>query len=130
MKRQSIVVLMSIVLFGALGAHQQVRASIVTYSDESIYTLTVDTVGPLNAPYSGVTSSVNVGGVFTVTPGPGALGIAVSNVIYNTLPTDLGVYDESLTDLNFIFADFQNTFGFTVNNKLWQILQFLKMVTQ
>ena len=106
----------SIVIFGALLVQQQVRASMVTYSNESTYTLTVDNSGPLNAPFSGLGASVNVGGVFTVTPGPGVTAIGVGNVIGDTLPTNLGVSGPSLSDLDFSFVDPQNTFGFTVVN--------------
>jgi len=115
------LIVISMVLFGALFLQQEVKGSLITYSDELVYTLSVPVIGPLNAtvpaPGPALTTSINVAGLFTITPGPRATFIGVSNLLGNSLPTDLGVgNDQSFSDYDFSFTNPQNSFGFTVAN--------------
>lgn len=100
-----------------LARGEQVRADIILYSSESAFVSATTPTGPLDAPFSGTTSSITVGGgLFTVTPGPGVPAIAVGNVVGIGLPTSLVVTGMSLSNFNFTFDGPPTAFGFTVAN--------------
>jgi hypothetical protein len=93
-------------------------AAVSTFADESTFVASVGPIGPLDAPFSGVTTSIDVpAGGFVVTLGPGATQISVGNVAGNALPSDLGAgNDQSFSSFDFAFAQPQGAFGFAVFN--------------
>lgn len=89
-------------------------ATTTLYSDEAIFGSTVASLGPIDAPFTvGTTGPINFS-IFSVTPGTGVTNITVGNVIYNPLPSDLFVYGNVYSNLDFSLSTMATAFGFSV----------------
>lgn len=87
------------------------------FDNATTFLVNNSTIGPINAPFSGTTSLINVEEYgFTIKPGIGTSAIAVGNVINDSLPSDLFVDGQSYSNLNFEFAKNIRGFGFAVES--------------
>jgi hypothetical protein len=90
-------------------------AIVTTFADESAFVSQVSPTEPLNAPLSDREDSIVVGDDrFIIKPGSGVDKIAVSNVVGDHLPSDLGVACECRSNLDFAFISPVSGFGLGV----------------
>ena len=94
-----------------------VPSIITTFSDRSAFVSAIPPINPLDAPFSGDTDTVVVGdGLFSIRPGGSVTRIAVANVIYDSLPSDLMVDCHCYSNLDVAFNGLISGFGFGVES--------------
>lgn len=112
MKKAVISVAISLML--AMIGSTTASASSITFSDEATFVATTGAYGPLDAPFSALTSGPIVFSPISVSPGTGVTGLGVGNVVYNALPTDLMVAGTVYSNLDFSLSLQSTLFGLTV----------------